>query len=227
MQKLVYLLFISVLFASCHYTASPKEKELMVTYKVTVLRSDLAAFATMALPDEIFFYHSDSKSLVDIQTIIGNIRIRQIGDSKSGNNAIVLDYFNKRIACQCKEPSFYFLPFFNKVKVTDLEGDTVIQNYNCKYKNIVFEENSTANYTLLYSPLEGCNLINQCTPYQDIAGLIMRFEMHSPKLDLQLVGSSFSNEAIPDSLFEIPSGYDKVSPATMRSILLSLFGSEI
>lgn len=228
MLRPIALLSFLIVFASCNHSSSNNDKQLKVSYKVTVLRSDLASFATLALPDEIMFYHSDTKSMIDIQTIIGNIRIRQIADSKKGGtNAIVLDYFNKRISCMTNEPSYFFLPFFNKVKLSDLEGDTIIESQDCKLKKVVFEENSSTAYTLMYTDYANCKKINQCTPYQDVPGLLMRFEMHSPKLDLQLISSKLIKEALPDSIFEIPEGYENVSPATMRSILLSLFGSEI
>lgn len=227
MLRLITFVCLSVLFASCNHSSTSTQSELKVCYKVTVLRSDLASFATLALPDEIYYYHSDNRTMVDIQAIIGNIRIRQIGNLKNGTNAIVLDYFNKRITCQTKEPSYFFLPFFNRVKISNLDGDTVIENYNCKYKQVVFEENTLSNYTLLYTPQSQFKTLNQYTPYKEIPGLLMRFEMHSPKLDLQLQGCKVTHEALPDSLFEVPGGYDKVSPATMRSVLLSLFGSDL
>jgi len=227
MLRFVILVSVSFLFASCNQPSSSKKTEMKVSYKVTVLRSDLAAFATLALPDEIFFYHSGFKSMIDIQAIIGNVRIRQIGDVKHGTTTIVLDYFNKRIVCQSKEPSYSLLPFFSKVKISDLDGDTLIDGLSCKSKSVVFDENPSANYTLLYSPLPVYEKINKNSPYQEVPGLLMRFEMHSQKLDLQLLSTGISNEALADSLFEIPKGYNKVSPATMRSVLLSLFGSEL
>jgi len=104
-----------------------------------------------------------------------------------------------------------------KIELTDETKE--IAGYNCKKANITWKGNK---FEIFYTDEISIEDPNWNNPFPEIEGILLEYQYEMFEIKTRVTATKVSKEEVPDSEFEIPEGYEKVSKKEMEAVINDL-----
>lgn len=221
----VYLgILIIFAFACSKQEDKGKIKEGKVEYKITYLENKMSIpMPTHLLPSKLILKFKDDKSVMGIQGIMGVFSLKMITDHKKNTTVTLMKVMEKKLFHQGspEDGMFLFKPI-EGMRVELRAGQKEIAGLNCKRGRVIFPgTNEEQPFIFYYTEDLNIDEPNRGNPYEEVEGVLVKFQMQLNKLRMDLTATEAKAEEIKDSEFDIPEGYRQISREDMDDLLNS------
>ncbi|MEJ5265898.1 MAG: hypothetical protein WHT29_11335 [Bacteroidales bacterium] len=221
----IRLPFIAILllhFVACREGENAHQLQGIIEYDVTYL-SNRSSMPTNLLPHKIVLKFKGSKNITTIEGFMGMFALSNISDLRKGRNITLLKVMDKKLCYVGERNEVPF--FFEYMKEFDIkyESDTMrIAGFNCKKALINFSDTLQKAFELYYTNDLPIDKPNRLTPFKDIDGLLIAFNIQLPNIEMRVTAVRYRPVVVTGDIFEVPDGYKKVSKRQMLSIINKL-----
>jgi len=221
MKKLIILLSISVFIIACENSFfSGKLNEGVIQYKLEYLDDANEKPIISLLPTEMSIKFKKHNFLQVVEGWMGIFRMAGVNNSDTKTKSALLKIMNKKYLYQVEGTTdgFGFDPMKDKkIELTDETKE--IAGYNCKKANITWKGNK---FEIFYTDEISIEDPNWNNPFPEIEGILLEYQYEMFEIKTRVTATKVSKEEVPDSEFEIPEGYEKVSKKDMEVVINDL-----
>ncbi|MBN1990336.1 MAG: hypothetical protein JW783_13120 [Bacteroidales bacterium] len=226
MQREV-LVFLIVVISSICYSCQPASKssnftEGVIEYEITYNDSLNLKYNTNLLPNLMVIKFKDGNSLNRIEGFSGAIALTYINSKESNSNIVLVKILNKRLFYQENKESAQEHLFFSQMPELRLEKQPEEFEYNgykCKKAIAHLKDSLNTTFEIIYTNDIGISAPNANTPFAEIEGVMMRFNIKLGNYLMTLDVSRISKENVKSNEFSIPTDYEKVNRETIYNVL--------
>ncbi len=219
--RLISIFFILSLIFSCKEKDASHGWQGTISYDVTYI-SNRTNMPTNLLPRKIILRFKGNKNITTIEGFMGMFALSNISDFSKNRNITLLKVMDKKLYYIGERNEFpFFFDNMSDIKI-DFTNDTLtIAGFNCK-KAIIYFTDENKSFELFYTTDIPIEEPNRLTPYKDIEGVLMAFNIDLNKIEMRVTATQFKPQQINDDIFEIPENYIKISKKKMSSIINKL-----
>jgi hypothetical protein len=221
LRSLIFTVLIVSLSSCTKIKQFGKPSEGVITYDVSLLRSELGSMANSAIPTQVKVYFDDPCTLFELEGVWGNLKISQYADPEAKLYRTMIFYFGENVYCESDKP-LLLQPFFEQATVNEVDGDSTIVGCKSKKAEACYVSDNK-KFDVWYSDEVRLSHPNSSNVFHSISGVLMVFELHSPTLDIKLNIKKLEAKAVSKEVFDIPKNCRKVSVATVNRVLCELF----
>lgn len=219
-------LFFPFLFAASLITFSfvaPADFEGKVTYEVSVEGGNMPPEAmAMFAGSELSVYIKGTRSRSDIT--MGFQNTTTISDSKTGASVSLMEVMGNKYQIKSEPQKDEKAP---DVKVKYLDDTKEIAGYKCKKAEMTYKSEtgeqmvSSVWYTEEISNYMGND--KRSSQFKGLKGMPLEYEMNMERgMKMKMIAKTVSKEPVPDSKFEIPSGYKETTVEEMQKDMMKM-----
>jgi GLPGLI family protein len=144
-----------------------------------------------------------------------------ISDKKANTSIQLIDANGKKIMVKTK------LDSINKVQqeesgipeITYLNDTKEIAGYKCKNAKVVIKTKTGEEYDYIAWYTDQLPYSNENEKIKGLKGFPLEYKMHKGGMVFTLTAKSITKGKVPDSAFEIPSGYTEMTPEQMKKAM--------
>lgn len=207
--------------ASC---GSNKVTEGVIEYDVTYPYLNASDFMVKMLPNKMTMKFKDGK----FKTVVSkgkSIRTEFISDCQNKTLSTAFQFGTKKLSVSLTEAEIKgMLKEFPRVTYIDVKDSDTLAGFQIRKKEAVFEDISYPEAELWYTDEIELENANWCYPYNDIKGVLLRYDIERYGLRMRLKASKFTQEDVDDSEFELPQGFKKVKLKDFEAEVKKIFG---
>jgi GLPGLI family protein len=210
MNKITLLLLSSAAIIAFSFTGATFEGK--ITYEVNMEGANMPPEAqAMFAGSELTIYIKNSKSRSDIN--MGMQKTTTISDTKTNTTVTLMEMMGSKykiLSDPKKEEKT------EDIKVKYLDDTKTIAGYKCKKAELSFKDDTGKQQatTIWYSE-EITNHLGQSNrnkQFRGIKGMPLEYEMSGDRgMTMKMTAKTVSKENVPDSKFEVPSGYKETT----------------
>jgi len=202
---------------SCDNTLFEREiSEGVIEYKVSFPFYDQESIMAGMLPDKATLEFKEDRFVSQVSSGIA-FRTTLIGNNTERTIDQVLQLLSKRFYTSMTERDV--MAFNSSMPEMTLiytnETDTVA-GYKCKKAIAIFNDISRPEIELYYTDDIGLKDPNWHTPYAEIPGVLLRYEMEQYNMRMRLEAISVEKIIIPEERFKIQENFEEVAPERMQ-----------
>lgn len=222
---LPFLLLLLLSTASCRKGSSNKHiHEGVITYEVTYDSTTLTRMDTRLLPSSLIVKFKDNSTLNTIEALSGGVSISIISNRASQQFATLVKVFNKKLyhnePCGSHYPALYArIPV---VATTSPHEPCDYLSYKCYRTTGHFADQPDSEFEIIYTKEININAPNANTPFEEIDGVLLAFNLRVNSLMMQLRAKSVKGSKIPDDTFAVPEEYVSVDIQTITELIYLL-----
>ena len=189
-----------------------KMTEGHIRYKVTYPDMDEDNMMASILPDEMEVTFKGNQYNSEFNTYGGIFKNKVTIDSEKEKYSQMLKIFKKKIACDydpvdIDELMQDFPPFvIMESGITD-----TLAGVPCKRAHGVFYDLNARDIDIYYSDKIGVKNPNWCSPFNEISGFMLGYDIHMFDIRMRLMANEISQEEVPESEFVMDADYKQVS----------------
>ena len=201
-------------------TRKKKIKEGYVDYNITYLVDARENPLVNLLPNNMTVKFKNHKSVSKIEGWMGFFSSCYISNRKKGTNLTLFKILDKKYYYQgnIDEPPYGFRDYSDiKIKFTD--ETKLINGYLCKKAIATFPETGYPGFDIYYTNQIDIVDPNWNNQFKEIDGVLMEFQIEMNDIGMLLQVNEIKQKEIPDSEFDIPPDYVRVSREKMEEIL--------
>lgn len=228
----VLIFSLAFLFCACSGWRSEGERqegfvEGKVEYRLTWGGAIVEPMLRSVLPTSMTIYFRKPHVRTEMRSLGGMATVVALVNTESGESHVLVRVMGVKSHYKEEIAQNQLSLLFDgscTLQIPALEKrDTVFLNYECVAAEANFDDGSGAFFELLFAPGVGWEKMNQHSPFQGIAGAVLkgRMQMYGMELDVEAV--SLRDSVLSDSLFMVPEGYRSVD----RQALMQLLGLDI
>lgn len=222
--KPLFFLSLFAVFLICDCSKTSQKSQLSegeIEYDITYVNNSGRNFPIQLLPKTMQLTFNQNFAAYTIKDRVGLFAIKIISDLKKHNHITLIKVFDKKYVYQSegKETPVFFKPDIS-YKIISKSDTTRINGLLC-YNIIVEEPENKTKIPVTYIPINFKNP-NYNTPYSDVKGLLMNFNLQMKSLDMKLTAKKVDEKIIKDEEFEIPGGYKAIPRIRMEEIITTL-----
>lgn len=218
----IYILLLFSLLFACRDGRIDRQPQGIIEYEVTYLTNE-SSMPTNLLPRKITLKFRGNKNITTIEGFMGMFALSNITDLRKGRNITLLKVMDKKLYYSGEHNEVPF--FFENMKDFDIRylNDTaLIAGFNCKRAVVSFADTSAKPFDLYYTNDLPVEEPNRLTPFKDIDGLLVAFNILMPNVEMRVVAKQYKPVPVSGDIFEVPDGYKKVSKRQMISVINKL-----
>lgn len=220
---LIIAIFSSlIVFYSCskggHYGSV---KEGTIKYKITYLESEKENPIIGLLPSTLKMQFSNDNVVLNINGW-SNIFKSSFIKRKNNDTYTLLKIIGKKYVYQSPEgETYYGISVPENVKIEYDDNSTkILAGFECKHAVVVISD--TTSFDVYYTPDIRIKNPTVNTPLDEIPGMLMAFTLEMNGIPMRLEAIEYIDEKVPESAFEIPTGYKPVERSAMDEIFNGL-----
>ena len=190
-----------------------KAFEGKIVYKINYEKvpAEMEGYESM-LPQEMTMFFKDSKVRIEQSMGMGGTQI-VMSDNSAKTADILMDMMGQKIHIHMtKEEIEEAEKDTQKPEITYLEGEKEIVGYKCKKAEIKNGETLT---TVYYSD----KLQITHNDYKELNGFPLEYTASTEGMEMVITASEVQKEKLPDTLFEIPEGYDLMTMEELGNMM--------
>lgn len=198
-------------------------KEGEINYTIKYYENGKDDLFISLLPSSMKIKFKNKSSFGEMKAFWGIFKSNYISNYKTKTNSCLFNAMGQKLNLETKfeEPSLGFdeLPGISIMKTKDKK---LIAGYNCKKAIATYgstkKDSIIIYYTediLIYKP-------NWNNPFKEIDGVLMEFEAMMMGIRMKCTATKVDKVKVPDSDFEVPAGYTKVTKAEMENFINKL-----
>ena len=203
------------------------EFEGRVTYEISVDGGNLPPEAkAMFEGSELNIYVKGSKSRSDVQ--MGFQNTSTISDAKTNTSVMLMEMMGNKYKI-IPDPKKEGKP--TDISVKYLDETKEIAGYKCKKAEVTFkDQKGEAQSTTIWYTEEISNHFghdSRSAQIKDIKGMLLQYEMNAERgMKMKMTAKTVSKESVPDSKFEIPSGYKETTLEDLQNEMMQMMGGQ-
>ncbi len=221
MKKLIFIFLITLVWSSCSYNNVKKEKVEKIIYSVKCSEKIANSPLGEIFPDKMkLFFRNDTVRLV-LSGLFNSFNIDFYSFNKKDSTIVTFKVLNKNLIGKDKPEKNYFIFDKNNIKeIIPLENQTkMIAGYECD-KLLIYYNNK--DYSVAYYCKDLNQAGNRNTPFKDIPGLMMQFNIYYNDILITFKAEEVDLENLSQDCFVIKQEHKKSSPEAIEEILTSL-----
>ncbi|MGE0088615.1 MAG: hypothetical protein AB7S50_03975 [Bacteroidales bacterium] len=219
------ILFLFLSITSCRDIVSRKRiKEGIIKYEITY-DSTNSKIDTRLLPSSLVVKFKDNNTLNTIDAFSGAVSISIISNHTNQQFVTLVKVFNKKLYHEELNEDGHYPALYSKIPKVELDPDVEtckILGYNCYKTKGHFTDQPNSEFEIIYTKEIDINSPNINTPFEDIDGVMLGFNLRINSLMMQLKAKSIKKSKISDDTFIIPKGYTPVDFQTITDIIYLL-----
>lgn len=205
------LLLSAAVLLSCNSELFQQDiKEGIIEYHVTFPYYDQDNIMASMLPESATLEFKDDKFVSELSAGIA-FKTSLIGNNSEHYIDQTLQLLNKRFYCRLRERDVFLIggdrPDMTLVFTN--ETDTVA-GFLCKKAIAIFNELDQPEIELYYTDRIALNDPNWHTPFADIPGVLLKYEIEQYNMRMRLEATSVEAVKIPDERFQVKEGLEEV-----------------
>lgn len=223
--RTVFMLMIGLFFSFCtHHRQSEKLKEGTILYKVSYGQTPAENPVISLMPETVSMKFKKGKTAMELSGWLNIFSATIINDFEEKSSTTMLKILNRKYfyKSHLSEPIIQF-DVAPGMQINLKESDTMIAEIPCRLAYVTFSDtNNYKPFYVYYTVMTGIDSPNRFSPYKNINGMLMQFNVSFRNIPMTLKASAFVAGKIPDSAFSVPDDYEQVDRETLLAIIDSL-----
>lgn len=218
--NLLVLIFVVV---SCKNENDPaKIYEGIIEYDIAYSNDSSSSLPIRLLPKKMILQFNRHYASYKIEDMMGIFCITNITDLSSHTHVSTVKMFNSKYRYESgsDEMPVFFKP--QSIYYSKETEDTTTLAGVCCYKSVITDIKERRNFVVAYSNNFLIKQPNVNTPYRDINGVLMKFEIDLGKMKLHLTAKKIIPSKINDKIFKIHDDYKAIPQKKMREIIATM-----
>jgi hypothetical protein len=217
-MKFSLVLIITFLVLGC-----TKKNEGVIVYDITYKQSKEENPIINLMPTTMEFYFKDDLILTQIEGWMGVFKSIQISNLSDSSNTLLMKLLDKKYYYK---RSLSDTPLdFERLKINNVEylkEKVIYKGYDCNQVRIEMEDSLSSEFVFYYTEIFAVISPNRNNPFNEIPGVLMRFNMSLQGLSLQLDFKEYRDTVFPENTFDIPNDYLEISREEMNQFFNEL-----
>jgi hypothetical protein len=179
------------------------------------------SMASMA-PTKMTVYFKANKSCAEMSTGLGLFSTSFISDPTNKTVTQLVKILNKRFMLVQDELSIDKENAAYAFKFTPTKEKKVIAGYNCTKVHVIPNDPTILPFDIYYTDELNIENPNFASPYKEIKGVLMEYQMKKFGLEMRFEAKSIKKEIVDEKCFQAPKDYKPVSEREMQRIFEDL-----
>jgi len=223
-KKTTYLFILVLLLFGCGKSGV---NEGIIKYDITFNEQERKTNSVIdLLPTEMEQVFKNGSSKSKIEGFMGMFLTALISNTHTKTNSYVFKVMTDKNYCQTKfgEKTLGFdpMPGIHMKKTMEKKE---IAGYKAKKVIVTFDDPSIPSYDIYYTDDIEIENPNWSNPYTEVKGVLLEFRIKMKGITMKIKAKEVVKKEISDSEFDIPSGFKKVSPQTLDSLIVKIMNS--
>ena len=223
-MKKILLLSAITIFAISNFSFTGTDFEGKIVFDIDFNSPNMPDEAkAMMAGSELTIYIKGSKTRSDIEMPMQNSTT--ISDSKTKTSVRLVEAGGNKYKIKNEEPAADKKTPDATIKYLDETKE--IAGYKCKKAEITFKDKAGESHTTaVYYTEEISNQMgsdNRSSQFKDLKGMPLEYEIYNERGSMKMTATSVSKEKVPDSKFEIPSGYKEPTLEEMQKEMMKMY----
>jgi hypothetical protein len=211
MKHKILLSLIATLLVTFSGFAQKEFKEGKIVYTITYPDMDFDAQTAAMMPSVMTLYIKGDKTRMEMKMGMGMSNVT-ITDAKAKTVTSLIDAMGQKYAMKLSEEDI------NKeaeevpeIEINKTDQTKEIAGLSCQVTKLVFKDKKgeRIDSEICLSKEFSVSNANWSNPqYKDVDGLMLEYEMEQGQMKMKLKAKSVKEEAVADSMFEIPAEYE-------------------
>lgn len=170
------------------------------------------------MPKDMKMKFKNNNTIGELKTGAGVFTTKFISNENNRNLFHYLKLVNKKYGLILDSADIYssYAKKPDDMKLVPSDSTKMIAGYKCKRIDIVFED-PKKNFTIYYTDEIGIKDPNWCSPFHEISGVLMEYNISQYNIEMHLTAKSVTATEISNDEFSIPTEYEKISQAEMEA----------
>ena len=223
--QLVGLALILLSLSSCISKSPKKISEGRIEYDIEYDTLTLSRIDKKILPSSLIVRFCNNKTINTIDGLSGAIAISIISQPSKKEFTTLLKVFNKKLYHSEPYTNGHYPALYAripKVNIDTLITDCDYIGYKCKSVMGYFADSPDNKFEIIYTKQIAIDNPNMYTPFENIDGVMLGFNLRFNNLDMKLRARNVAKENINDDAFKIPTDYKMVDFQTMTDLIYLL-----
>jgi len=215
------IIFTSIIIYSCkEKIANHKIHEGLIKYDIEYLDDSLQNFMANFLPTKMTIRFKNNNTINKIESLSGMLSFSQITDNKHNKNITLVKLFhNKYKYIEKIGDSSIFFKNLPNINIFNTEETKNIAGYDCIKAEITCSDTTMKPFYVYYTKDIKINRVNAHTPYKDIDGVLLRFELIWYGIKMRFTASDIIKTKISKNEYKISDEYMQINKKTMKEII--------
>ena len=225
--RYISFLIILVLVNSCSINHKVKGiREGEIRYKITYLKDATENPLIGLMPTELNMVFKDNNVSMSVEGWMGIFKSSFIKRNKNSEMITLLKIMNKKVYCQsATSTGLLGVDDFSNMSISFDNLTREILDFKCNHAIASIPEKQM-EFDIYYTRDIQIEQPNSNTPFEEIPGVLMQFQMQMDGIPMQLVADKLTKFEVPENVFDIPDEYQKISIDQMDEIFKSLRKSD-
>jgi GLPGLI family protein len=222
LRNFLFLLFILFSVSSCRELTDEKYiSEGIIEYEISYPESENDNLMVSLLPKTMTFKFKKEKVAFDFSGGMGMFKATFVSDLEEKTMLHMVKILNKKYAIIFNQNEVHGIDEFPEMRIEFTSEEKEIAGYKCKKAIITFPEDEHTSFSIYYT--EDINLPspNWSTPYKDIKGVLMEYQMKRYNMEMKFTAISVEKADIDDSDFHRPEDYKIITKQEMDELFFS------
>jgi hypothetical protein len=199
--------------------------EGIITYDIIYFETEQENPLISLLPTDMTITFKDDKAISVFEGWMGIFSSCLITDIGEEENMTLIKLSDKK---------YYYVSDINEPVIGNEYDSIIVKNFtdtkniagfDCQKSNVsIIDSSSSKNssFDIFYTNEIKLKYPNINSPFKNIDGILMEFQMEINNIEMKLVFNNIKQEKIPDSAFNVPEGYNNIDRDKMKEILNSV-----
>ncbi len=219
-KYLLVLLFAAIIINSCDISVGGKFDQGIIEYDLKYLEDENKNPIISLLPTTMTFQFKDENLSQSVEGWMGIFKMGGIYNAEDQTTTAFLKIMADKYIYQGNSAFGY--NEYPDMQIEYVDETKEIAGIKCKKANITIPGGEIEQFSVYYTDkikLEKANLFN---PFKEIPGVLLEFQYEMFDITTSLTATKIEQVEVDDAIFEVPSGYKKVSKEEMEEVINNL-----
>jgi len=224
MQKILLILIALLVLGACKFNRPTEMDEGVIHYKIEYPQEVQEKGFADFLPSKMITTFKDKNYKVTIKGDLSLYNLEYISKANGDSATTLFRIFDKRMFHPHDKGEHLFL--FQKVDETKVEYITEeirdIAGFQCKKAIVHFQDSDLPSITVFYTEEIKFNRPKENSPFDDIPGALMEFQIIFKDLTLKCTAHKVDIKHVNDKAFDIPNNYTQTERGEIDELVATL-----
>lgn len=225
MKQVVYFtISLLLITSSCQNGSVSKGSEGVITYAITYPEHIAQKSFSTFLPEKMTFTYKDVNYKLSLAGDLNMYNLEYISLDNGDTCFTLLKLFDKKLYYPLKqdETLFLFQEYNHPIITYQPDSVKVIAGITCQKAVASFKDEEIPQVTIYYTEEIAFEQPNVKTPFEEIPGTMLEFNMFFQGLELTMQAESINLKTIKDADFRVPKTYTQTDADEIKDIVSSL-----
>ncbi|TRX71307.1 hypothetical protein [Carboxylicivirga sp. M1479] len=224
MRRLLFVFFSFLVLTSCVNIQPTEMDEGVITYKIIYPNELEDKSYSSLLPSKMVSTFKGKNYKLSIKGELSLYNLEYISKADGDSSATLFRIFDQRLFHKHEQDEHLFLfERLEKTNVDFISNETKeIAGILCNKAIVHFTNSELKNITVYYTEEIKINRPKENSPFDDIPGALMEFQVSFQDLELQFSAQDVDIKKVKNSSFDIPKNYKHSERGEIDEIVASL-----